>query len=663
MKKHLFGIALMVSMLVVSGMASAQFTAIDDIQVYDAAGAPASPYAGTVVTVAGNIFVVKGTYNSGSFYIGDATGGITFFDNAGTMTLGDYVEITGTVGAYSGEIQLTGTTYANQAPGTEPTPFALTPAQCNADYENVGAFVAVQGTITSMPAPTATSGSFFIADATDTLECYVDSDTGITFGDMSVGDFYEVRGPLVNYNGTREIKPRKQGDLIENPGGDTVPVVEGIDVTSPSSDYQPVYHWAPLAGDDVTFLATITDDLGVASATVYWRNSDGTTPGAWNSAAMSSGSDWSATVSGALFTSSQVDFYIEATDTGAQTVTYPGGAPASFRSFAIGLTSIYDMQYVHPDSSSTASAYNGKHLNIQGIITAGPGQVGAASKFLVQEPDVNPGTGTYGFGGVLVYQGSSNFVDAFYPGDMVRIGGMGDEYSSLTEMAPYSFEAVNLVSFPHDLPPASIVHTRVLNDDYLSDVDGNGRLGEEWESVWIKTFDAVVVDTTAYGEWLLSDTGARADSVTVNPIATLAYEPIIGSITTVEGFMNYYFGDYEIVPVSDAYITYLGMSAIEDEMPAVVKAGGLTKIAPNPFNPMTEISFRVNADNLVQLNVYNIRGEKVRTLISEAVPANEYTFTWDGTDDSGRGLASGTYFARLRIGTEVMQVRKMQLIK
>ena len=40
---------------------------------------------------------------------------------------------------------------------------------------------------------------------------------------------------------------------------------------------------------------------------------------------------------------------------------------------------------------------------------------------------------------------------------------------------------------------------------------------------------------------------ARADSVVVNPIATLGYEPVIGTVTTVEGFLNYYYGDYEIV--------------------------------------------------------------------------------------------------------------------
>jgi flagellar hook assembly protein FlgD len=65
----------------------------------------------------------------------------------------------------------------------------------------------------------------------------------------------------------------------------------------------------------------------------------------------------------------------------------------------------------------------------------------------------------------------------------------------------------------------------------------------------------------------------------------------------------------------------------------------------------------------VQLNIYNIRGEKVRTVVNDLLPANEYSLVWDGTDDAGRSVASGAYFARLRLGAEVTQVRQMTLVK
>ena len=69
-------------------------------------------------------------------------------------------------------------------------------------------------------------------------------------------------------------------------------------------------------------------------------------------------------------------------------------------------------------------------------------------------------------------------------------------------------------------------------------------------------------------------------------------------------------------------------------------------------------------DNLAQLNIYNIKGELVRSLVNGRLAGGqEYAFAWDGTDARGQQVASGTYFARLRIGTEVLQVRKLQLVK
>jgi hypothetical protein len=152
------------------------------------------------------------------------------------------------------------------------------------------------------------------------------------------------------------------------------------------------------------------------------------------------------------------------------------------------------------------------------------------------------------------------------------------------------------------------------------------------------------------------------DSLIVSPVVELSYVPTIGEVITVESFMRYSFGDFVIAPISDEFIVLTGLTAADDT-PTIVKAGGFKSIAPNPFNPSTEISFVVNKDNLVQLNVYNIRGEKIRTLVQERLPQSQYAFTWDGKNDAGQTVASGNYFARLRLGAEVVQVRKMTLVK
>ncbi len=646
MKKHLFGVALVLCLVAVSGSAMAQ--TIDDIQYYNPeTGAPESPWVGQTVTVAGSIYVVKGTYNGGTHYLQGATGGISFFNSTiNGLDYGTLVEVTGSVGAYGGEIQISGPSVAVTGSGPEPIPTEYTPEEVLYDYEIVGNFVSVIGEIA-----TVGGNNFELVAGDSLLFCYIDSDTQINLGDVQVGDIYQVKSPCVVYNGLIELKPRRQGDLVENPTGDTVPVIDNINCAN----------WVPSIAEPIVVSATITDNNAVATASVFYRDSDGTTPGPWSMATMTptGGDIYTGTIPGG-HSSSQVDFYVEASDDAAQFVTNPGDAPVGFYSVAVGITTIYEMQYAHPDSVNQANAYDGRFLNIRGIITAGTNQVGAPSKFIVQEADKNPETNSYARGGVLVYEGTASY--AYYQGDLVEVGGMGDEYNNLTEMIPHNADAVNLLDFGQNLPEASKVATVVLADDSMHDIDGNGRRGEDWESVWVQTFAAVVKDTIGYGEYIISDSGARSDSLVVDPLVELTYVPTLGDIIKVNSYMDYNFGAYKIVPTSDESIIVTGLTAVDDN-PVMQKAGGIRSIAPNPFNPSTTIKFAVNVADIVQLNVYNIRGEKVRTLVQGTLPVNEYTFVFDGKNDSGQNLSSGQYFARLRIGKEVVQVRKMSLIK
>ncbi len=646
MKKHLFGVALLsMCLMCLGGVASAQYTAIDSIQVYDAAGTPASPYAGQIVTVRGIVYE-RGQYSGGSHYIQGATGGISIYQNPSPVALGDDVEVTGTVGAYGGEIQLGTATFTVLSSGNTVTPTPMDMSAILADYESVGTLVSTIGTVTIK-----NTSNFSMADGLgDTILVYIDSTTGIDIGAVDVGDTYQVTSPVVTYNGTIELKPRFQTDLVENPGGDTLPVISGINADN----------WVPEANDPVTISATMVDDNGISTATLYYRDSDldGLSPGPWVSTAMSNtGGDIYAGIIPGGHTGARIDYYLEATDTASQTVTLPGDAPVGFETIAVGFTSIYAMQYAHPDSASQAAAYNGKFLNIRGVVTAGTGDTGVSSKFYVQEPEVDPATGTYAFGGTLVYEGSSAY--SYFRGDLVEAGGHCSEYYGMTEFVPNNADAVYLRAFGQELPAAPYVATRILADNVT-------HLGEAWESVWVKTAPSAVVDTLGFGtsgNFDISSTGAKADSLVVNPTHVLTYVPSLGDVVKVEGYMEYIGGHFHIRPFADQYLVLTGASGVEGNLPSIQDAGGLESIYPNPFNPSAKIKFVVNRDNLVQLNVYNIRGEKVRTLIQDALPANVYTMTWDGKDDAGQSLASGTYFARLRIGAEVVQVRKMNLVK
>jgi hypothetical protein len=112
------------------------------------------------------------------------------------------------------------------------------------------------------------------------------------------------------------------------------------------------------------------------------------------------------------------------------------------------------------------------------------------------------------------------------------------------------------------------------------------------------------------------------------------------------------------------------VSAVEEEeTPNVPREFELYQNYPNPFNPVTTIHFTVHrppsavrSPYPTTLNIYNILGQKVKTLVDEAKPEGSYDVVWDGKDEKGNRLASGIYFYRLQIGDQ-SQTKRMLLLK
>ena len=84
---------------------------------------------------------------------------------------------------------------------------------------------------------------------------------------------------------------------------------------------------------------------------------------------------------------------------------------------------------------------------------------------------------------------------------------------------------------------------------------------------------------------------------------------------------------------------------------------------PNPFNPATTIKYALPQASDVELTVYNVLGQPVRTLVAEHQSAGRYVVEWDATNDSGHSLSSGMYFYRLEASGEFLEVKKMLLLK
>jgi hypothetical protein len=83
---------------------------------------------------------------------------------------------------------------------------------------------------------------------------------------------------------------------------------------------------------------------------------------------------------------------------------------------------------------------------------------------------------------------------------------------------------------------------------------------------------------------------------------------------------------------------------------------------PNPFNPQTSIHYQLPEGSDVELTIYNIMGQKIKTLVDMFQVSGFYRVSWDGLDEFGTRVPTGTFIYKLKAG-DFMQKRKMLLLK
>jgi len=149
----------------------------------------------------------------------------------------------------------------------------------------------------------------------------------------------------------------------------------------------------------------------------------------------------------------------------------------------------------------------------------------------------------------------------------------------------------------------------------------------------------------------------------VTPVATISWEE-----WELEGLNNgqsytagvqavYEGGTSEIVTVD---FTYTGTAADDNEVPVSISLKGNY---PNPFNPETTISFEtIDAEQKTVIQIFNLKGQKVKTLINETLPTGSHSVIWKGNDDNNSKVASGIYLYKMKSGN-YSSTRKMILLK
>lgn len=153
--------------------------------------------------------------------------------------------------------------------------------------------------------------------------------------------------------------------------------------------------------------------------------------------------------------------------------------------------------------------------------------------------------------------------------------------------------------------------------------------------------------------------------VTAGTVNWIGYKKMAGSIDLTSAIP----GIHDVVVVNpdgqegvlvDGFVV-TGATGVET--PGLPGSFALYQNHPNPFNPVTTIPFDIKERGHVTLNIYDVQGRRVRTLIDGVLEANHYDQAWDGLNQRGETVSSGIYFYRLTAGNSYRSVRKMVLLK
>jgi hypothetical protein len=141
------------------------------------------------------------------------------------------------------------------------------------------------------------------------------------------------------------------------------------------------------------------------------------------------------------------------------------------------------------------------------------------------------------------------------------------------------------------------------------------------------------------------------------------YQPLVWKVKATDGLYT----TWSTPPTNDnrpGFRLSIDLSVIvsNDDVPNVPSTFALEQNFPNPFNPSTTVSYSVPKTSQVNVMVYDLLGNLVKTLVNESKLAGSYEVTWDATNDQGSVVPTGNYILKMVAG-DFSQTRKMTLLK
>ena len=154
----------------------------------------------------------------------------------------------------------------------------------------------------------------------------------------------------------------------------------------------------------------------------------------------------------------------------------------------------------------------------------------------------------------------------------------------------------------------------------------------------------------------LNVNGALLDSICIDTLSTAT---LADPTFTTEGTADYIPRWY-----SSKFCFITDVKDIKgDKSASLPQNYDLKQNYPNPFNGTTQIQFDLPKSSHVTLEIFNVLGQKVKTLVDEELQAGYKQVTWDGKDQRGNLVSTGIYFYRIRAENQFTDMRKMLLIK
>jgi hypothetical protein len=603
-------------------------TPIQQVQFANAGGDTSQLY-GQPVNVQGVVTMASGVMRDDLFFIQDAAGanhGIACYmpGTPTTVQEGDLVTFCGYVSEYYGMTEVNRhftesmdiISSGNAIVYTDVSSAAIAPANPAAeDYE--GVLVSIDDLTVTFESDVY--GSWYARDAS-AVDLKVDDYAYYSYDAEVLDTIAELRGILIYDFNEYKVQPRYDADIIGPPRVGDV-------------RYSPV---PPSNASQTTITAIMQDDVDITTATLYWSYAKARPYP--NSVAMTESARyenaWTANIP-AQSNGTRVYYYVHCED-GTMDAEKPAGGGYSYYT---GIATIQSVQEVPPGGD--VSPMDTLAVNVEGYVTAEPG-IFNANTFYIQED-------TGAWHGILVYDRTGTV--SFNRGDYVVACGEVTEYYGQTQLELHFSDAVHLATpaRPEAIAPVSIA-TGLLQ---------NVVSAEQYESVYVYAEDCTVYDDdVAFGEWAISN-GTASDTCRVGDFAEYDYAPNVGDNVYVKGPVAFSFGLYKIEPRGNEDIA-ANPAGVQDD----VFGGkfGLAQNAPNPFNPKTTIAFNIVKAGDVKLEVFDVAGRRVVTLVNGHLDAGPHEARWNGMTATGDRAASGVYFYKLTAGDGEIS-KKMVLLK